>query len=188
MDFISLETPRLFIRPFRDNDLEALVAYRSDPEIEKYQMWQNYNHNQAKDLISSNKHHDFNQGGRFQLALEYKQNLTLIGDLYLRIDEDEKRLGEIGYTLSRPYQKQGLASEAVAALLVYCFETLKMHRLSATADPRNIPSLTLLERLGFRREGYFVKSLWFKGEWADDVTYGLLAEEFGKNKEVEYRR
>jgi RimJ/RimL family protein N-acetyltransferase len=57
---------------------------------------------------------------------------------------------------------------------------LKLHRLSATADPRNLASVKLLERLGFRKEAHFVKSLWFKGEWADDVVYGLLREEWKK--------
>lgn len=178
MTSILLETPRLILRGFKNEDLEALVAYRSDPEIERYQMWQNYNQAQAKDLISGNKGLDFRQGGRFQIALEYKANKQLIGDLYLRIDESDQRLGEVGYTLAREYQGQGLATEAVQELVTHCFETLKMHRLSATADPRNVPSLKLLERLGFRQEGYFVKSLWFKGEWADDAVYGLLAEEF----------
>ncbi len=182
MSSILLETPRLLLRSFQDEDLEALMAYRSHPEIERYQMWQNYNQAQAKDLISGNKNLDFRQGGRFQLALEYKQRQELIGDLYLRIDESDHRLGEVGYTLAKNYQRQGLATEAMQALLTYCFETLKMHRLSATADPRNVPSLKLLERLGFRQEGYFVKSLWFKGEWADDMVYGLLREEFAREK------
>lgn len=178
MDIIPVETPRLLMRPFKDEDLEALVAYRSHPEVEKYQMWQNYTREQARDLITSNKHWNFHRGGRFQLALEYKANHELIGDLYLRVDEHDHRLGEVGYTLARPYQGQGLATEAVQALLRHCFKTLNMHRLSASADPRNLPSLKLLERLGFRREAYFVKSLWFKGAWADDVVYGLLAEEW----------
>ena len=177
-----LETPRLILRGFKNEDLEALVAYRSDPEIERYQMWQNYNQAQGQDLISGNKGLDFRQAGRFQLALEYKQTQTLIGDLYLRIDESDHRLGEVGYTLAKQYHKQGLATEAMQALLTHCFETLKMHRLSASADPRNVPSLKLLERLGFRQEAYFVKSLWFKGQWADDVAYGLLKEEFKKEK------
>jgi RimJ/RimL family protein N-acetyltransferase len=178
MSSILLETPRLLLRQFKDDDLEALIAYRSHPEVERYQMWQNYNQAQAKDLISGNNHLDFRQGGRFQIALEYKVSQTLIGDLYLRIDDNDHRLGEVGYTLSTHYQKQGLATEAMQALLTYCFETLNMHRLSATADPRNVPSLKLLERLGFRQEAYFVKSLWFKGDWADDVVYALLHEEF----------
>jgi RimJ/RimL family protein N-acetyltransferase len=178
MSSILLETPRLFIRGFRNEDLGALVAYRSDPEVERYQMWQNYNETKGRELIEDNKHIDLSQGGRFQLALEYKANATLIGDLYLRIDDSDKRLGEVGYTLSKHYQGQGLATEAMQALLNHCFTNLKMHRLSATADPRNTPSLKLLERLGFRQEAYFVKSLWFKGEWADDVVYGLLKDEW----------
>jgi RimJ/RimL family protein N-acetyltransferase len=182
MAFTQLETPRLVIRRFQDNDLAKLIAYRADPDVARYQMWETYNETQAKELIGSVKNKEPGEPGAFQFALESKSFGELIGDLMLRADEHDKRLGEIGYTLAKHAQGQGLATEAMQALLKFCFETLSMHRLSATADPRNLPSLKLLERLGFRREAYFVKSLWFKGEWADDVVYALLKEGWLKHQ------
>jgi RimJ/RimL family protein N-acetyltransferase len=172
--FERLETPRLILRRIRDNDLTALVAYRNDPRVAEYQMWESYDEIKGKELIT-----DKNPGdeGYFQFALETKATRELIGDFMLKTQAD-KRLAEIGYTLAFNFQGKGLAREAAMAVIDYAFNILKMYRLSASVDPRNLASLKLLEHLGFRKEAYFVKSLWFKGDWADDVVYGLLEEEW----------
>jgi RimJ/RimL family protein N-acetyltransferase len=176
--FERLETSRLVLRRMREDDLAALVVYRNDSRVAEYQEWENYDEIKAKELIT-----DKNPGdeGYFQFALEHKATGELIGDFMLKTQED-KRLAEIGYTLAFNFHGKGLAREAATAVIDYAFSVLKMHRLSASADPRNLASLKLLERLGFRKEAHFVKSLWFKGDWADDVIYGLLREEWHKNK------
>lgn len=179
--FEKLETPRLVLRRFRDDDLTPFVAYRNDPRVAEYQDWKSYDEVQGKDLIEGVKNKTPGEEGYFQFALAYKTTGELIGDLMLKTQED-KRLADIGYTLSYAFQGQGLATEAVTATIEYAFNVLKMHRLSASVDPRNVASLKLLERLGFRKEAHFVKSLWFKGAWADDVVYGLLEEEWQAKK------
>jgi RimJ/RimL family protein N-acetyltransferase len=176
-EFEKLETSRLILRRMREDDLTALVAYRNDPRVAEYQAWESYDEIKGKELIT-----DKNPGdpGYFQFALEYKATGLLVGDFMLKT-QDDKRLAEIGYTLAYTFQGQGLASEAATAVIDFAFNTLNMHRLSATVDPRNLASVKLLERLGFRKEAHFVKSVWFKGAWADDVVYGLLEREW-KNK------
>jgi RimJ/RimL family protein N-acetyltransferase len=178
LGFEKLETPRLILRRFRDDDLTALVAYRANPEVSRYQMWESYDEVKGRELLEKVKGKNPGDTGYFQFALEYKTTGELIGDLMIKTDEQDKRLAEIGYTLAHAFHGKGLACEAATALIDYAFNTLKMHRLSATADPRNLASLKLLGRLGFRKEAHFVKSLWFKGDWADDVVYGLLEEEW----------
>ncbi len=176
--FEKLETPRLILRRIREDDLAALVAYRNDLRVAQYQMWESYDEIKAKELIT-----DKNPGdeGYFQFALEHKATGELVGDFMLRTQED-KRLAEIGYTLAHAFHGKGLAREAATAVIDYAFSILKMHRLSASVDPRNLASLKLLEHLGFRKEAHFVKSLWFKGDWADDVVYALLEKEWQTKK------
>jgi RimJ/RimL family protein N-acetyltransferase len=58
--------------------------------------------------------------------------------------------------------------------LDYAFDTLELHRAVTIADCRNLPSVTLLERLDFRREGHFLENVWFKGGWADEYLYAVL--------------
>jgi RimJ/RimL family protein N-acetyltransferase len=62
--------------------------------------------------------------------------------------------GEIGYVLHPDHGGQGLASEAVRALLEIAFVTIGLHRVSARIDARNLRSLRLAERLGMRREAH----------------------------------
>ena len=49
-------------------------------------------------------------------------------------------------------------------------------------DPRNEPSVALLERVGMRKEAHFRKSLWFKGEWVDDMVLAILKSEWTGGK------
>ena len=69
-------------------------------------------------------------------------------------------------------------SEAMSSVLDYVFKDLDFHRLEADTDPNNLASLALLEKLGFRREGYF-RERWFVHEkWHDSVMLGLLRSEW----------
>lgn len=74
-------------------------------------------------------------------------------------------------------QGHGYGLEAAKALLRVGFEELGLHRIMAAADPRNEPSVRLMERLGLRREG-ILRHVMFKEEWLDDVVYSILEEEW----------
>jgi aminoglycoside 6'-N-acetyltransferase len=51
-----------------------------------------------------------------------------------------------------------------------------LHRISAECDARNVRSARLLQRIGFRQEGHRIANTWIRGEWTDDLLFGLLAE------------
>ena len=85
---------------------------------------------------------------------------------------------ELGITLDPARQGRGYAAEAMRALLGFAFERLRAHRVRCSTDPRNRACVRLLEGLGMRREAHFRESLWFKGEWADDLIYAMLEREW----------
>ena len=60
----------------------------------------------------------------------------------------------------------------------YLFNSLSKHRIIASVDPQNVPSIRLLERLNFRQEAHFRESLLIDGKWVDDVIYGLLKKDW----------
>jgi RimJ/RimL family protein N-acetyltransferase len=62
-----------------------------------------------------------------------------------------------------------------------------LHRVFAVRDQRNEPSFGLLQRLGPRREGSFVRNAWFKGEWASEYLYAVLAEEWLHERRGKHR-
>src|SRR5712692_9572963 len=128
-DFTPLETTRLRLRRFLDSDLVPFMAYRNDPEVARYQGWEGISEPEARAFLQEENQAQLGLPGQwFQIAIELKETGLLIGDCALKIEVYNERQAEIGYTLSRPNQGRGLASEAVSCLLDYLFVTLGLHR------------------------------------------------------------
>jgi RimJ/RimL family protein N-acetyltransferase len=182
--FPRLETERLILRRFADSDLAPFLAYRNDPQVARYQAWESCTKHNASAMIEELKSLQPGTPGEwFQFAIELKQTGALIGDCALKVEQDGRQ-AEIGFTLSREHQGKGYASEAVSRLLDYAFGDLGLHRVIAITDRENEPSLALLERLGMRREGCFVRNAWFKGRWASEYLYAVLDEEWLRNSQA----
>lgn len=178
-EFTTLETARLRLRYLKDDDLEAFLAYRNDPQVARYQSWESANEADAREFIQEQKTMPLGVPGEwFQIAIEEKESGALVGDCAIHVNKDDERQAEIGYTLARRYQGQGFAREAISCLLTYAFLALDLHRIVASTDCENTASIALLERLGLRREGHFIQSTWFKGQWADEYLYAILKEEW----------
>lgn len=178
-EFFSLETNRMILRRFADSDLPAIFAYRNDSKVAEYQSWKATGEAGLRAFINDLKTAQPGTPGEwFQFAIELKSTQGLIGDCALKVSKEDARQGEIGFTLSRKHQGKGFAAEAVSALLNYVFTKLDLHRIIAIADCENKPSIALLERLGMRREGHFLKSIRNKGEWRDEYQYAILKVEW----------
>jgi RimJ/RimL family protein N-acetyltransferase len=179
LPFTELETTRLRLRRFRDDDCALFMDYRNDPEVARYQSWEGITESEARALIQEVKEiQPWEPGEWLQIAIEIKETELLVGDCAFKIDEDDARQAEIGFTLSRAYQGRGIASEAVSCLLEYAFASLGLHRVIAIVDVENAASVALVERLGLRREGHFHQNVWFKGKWGDEFLYAMLREEW----------
>ncbi len=166
----SLLTDRLLIRPLEESDAQAVAAYRSDPAVARFQSWTApYSVLDAVGLVGG----DPTVAGWTQFAIVLRGNDTLIGDLGINL-HDNLRQAEIGFTLDARYHGLGYAVEAVTRALEHLFTELGLHKVSAECDARNDPSARLLERVGFRREGLRRSHTWIKGEWTDDLLFGLL--------------
>ncbi|WAS95953.1 GNAT family N-acetyltransferase [Nannocystis punicea] len=169
---LFIVTERLQIRRFRLEDAPILAAYRSDPEVARYQGWTNFDEAGAREFIAGL------QGGRpgvpgvwYQFALALLSEGTLIGDIGLRVIAGEPTTADIGYTLMRAQQGRGLAGEAVRAVCEYAFSRLGVRRIQATVDDRNARSLALARRLGMTEEAA-VETIW-RGEACVDRIFVL---------------
>jgi RimJ/RimL family protein N-acetyltransferase len=175
---VLLTTERLVLRRFRAADAETLAAYRSDPEIARYQSWDApYPLDQARSMIAGMAADDPERRGWFQYAIERTADRAHIGDVAVKLHEN-RRQAEIGFSLAAAYHGQGYATEAVRAVLDHLFLVRGLHKVSAECDARNAASARLLERVGFVPEGHRREHTWIKGEWTDDLLYGLLARDY----------
>lgn len=178
--FLPIKTPRLVLHPLQETDQAAFSAYRSDPEVARYQSWNApFSLEQAEAFLETMKHAQPGAPGVwYQLAVERQSQPGLIGDCAFQVLADDARQAQIGVTFSRAYQKQGYASEAVSGLLDFLFGSLQLHRVTAVCDAENAASARLLERVGMRREGHFVENIWFKGAWGSEYAYAVLDSEW----------
>ncbi|WP_285471064.1 GNAT family protein [Actinoplanes sp. NBRC 101535] len=173
-----LGTERLVLRRFRASDATALAAYRSDPDVARYQTWDApFPPTKAETAVRNFAASSPDRAGYFQYAVEHVADEVLIGDVYVRLHDNLKQ-AEIGFTMAPAYQGKGLATEAVRAVLDRLFRVQGLHKVTGECDARNERSAALLQRVGFRREGLLRQQTFLKGEWTDDLIFGLLAEEF----------
>jgi RimJ/RimL family protein N-acetyltransferase len=171
-----VRTERLTLRRFTPDDAEAFAAYRSDPDVARFQSWTApVPLAEAQQKVAEFAEGDPEAPGWFQYAIDLDG--VLIGDLGLNLHENLMQ-AELGFTLAPAYQGQGYATEAVRGLLHHLFVDRELHRVSAEADARNTASARLLERAGFRQEGLRLSNTWFKGEWTDDLLFGLLRSDY----------
>jgi RimJ/RimL family protein N-acetyltransferase len=180
VDFTVLAAERLVLRRFRPADLPAFVAYRSDPEVARYQSWSApFPVESAERMVTelAGSHPD-TPGEWFQFAVALHGSEELIGDCGAHVLADDPRQAEIGFTFAPASQGRGFATEAVRRLLDYLFVERGKHRVTAACDDRNVRSSALLRRVGMRREGLTVESVWSKGEWTNDELYAVLEREW----------
>jgi RimJ/RimL family protein N-acetyltransferase len=181
--FNDIETVRLRLRRLTPSDAPAVFAYRSIPEVSRLQFWDPTTEEEVRvSLEEMFLAEPGTPGTWLQLGITLLESGLLIGDCGIRFPSAESWQVELGITLSPAHQGRGYATEALEAVLDTCFGPLGKHRAFASVDPRNAASVALIERVGMRREAHFRESLWFKGEWADDLVFAILEGEWRSRK------
>jgi ribosomal-protein-alanine N-acetyltransferase len=103
---------------------------------------------------------------------------ALVGGLTLaNIRRGVAQAGSIGYWIGHPFAHKGYMTAAVRALIPFCFGTLRLHRLEAACIPTNRPSIGLLEKTAFQREGYARGYLCINGAWQDHLLFARLKDD-----------
>jgi len=172
--FLPVTTARLLLRRFLPQDAEPFAAYRSDPDVARYQGWSApYPVADARQLIAEVSTMDGPRPGAWiQIAIE--RDGALAGDVAVGLDATAA-IATIGYTLAPAHQGQGLAREAAGAVVDRLFDVTGVHRVEASLDPRNIASARLVESLGFELEGVAREAERDGDGWSDDARYALTA-------------
>lgn len=112
----------------------------------------------------------------------------LIGGLTLsNVRRGVTQAAVLGYWLGKPFICRGHMTEAVRTAVCFGFETLHLHRLEAATMPNNAASIVVLERNGFRREGFARRLLKINGTWEDHVLHALLIDEARPSSNAEAR-
>jgi RimJ/RimL family protein N-acetyltransferase len=181
---IVILTDRLQINDLNPSDAQALFNYRSDAKVALFQSWIPESVDDVRAFIIRNVSTPFGQDDSwYQLAIRSVDSDELLGDLGVHFVSDDGHQVEIGFTIAPAHQRKGFGTLAVVALLNYLFTVLNKHRVFASVDPRNEASMALLRNVGMRQEAHFRQSLFWKGEWVDDIVFGLLRSEWKPRSE-----
>jgi RimJ/RimL family protein N-acetyltransferase len=176
---ISITTERLTLSRLLPLDAPRVFAYRGDPEVSRYQSWLPASLEEVRRFIDGLQSVPFDTPGTwFQFGIRLRDSGLLVGDAGVHFPADLPRQAEIGITVAPDHQGRGVATEAVRGLLGHLFASPARHRVFASVDPRNRASVALLARVGMRQEAHFRRSLWFRGEWADDLLFAVLESEW----------
>ena len=175
-----IKTERLVLRPLRPDDLDAVNAFDSLPEVARYLYFDARDRDESRVNLERmiEQRAITKPGDRMSLAVELAATGDLIGDVILEWSASEHLQGEIGYVLHPDHHGRGYATEAGRELLRMGFDLLGLHRIIARCDARNGASARVMERLGMRREGHLVENEFIKGEWTDELVYAMLEQEW----------
>ena len=175
------ETERLIMRILRpDSAPKVLDFYMRDREIfERYEpdrMQDFYTIYHQKNLLKC----EYNLAFKLQTVRYYvfrkEDPRTIIGTVCFH---DIKKAFycscELGYKFSSAFWHYGYATEAIMKGLQVMFAETGMHRVNAWVLPENLPSIRLLERIGFEAEGICRGMLYMHGQWRDHIHYAILS-------------
>ncbi|WP_394727326.1 GNAT family N-acetyltransferase [Altererythrobacter sp. GH1-8] len=167
----TLETERFILRPLVREDAEAFYPTLSDPEQCAFLLQPAFSSiDQLADWLC-----DREWDGRSWTAVD-RENDECVARL-VAVPAGDQQSG-IGYITAAHRQGEGIAKECAGELMRYLFEAEQHHRLTAGTDPQNSASNRVLEKLGFRREAHFVKSVKTHMGWCDEYIWALLRSDW----------
>jgi RimJ/RimL family protein N-acetyltransferase len=173
-------TERLLLRPFTPDDLDAVNAYESRPDVARYLYWEPRDRDTSATFLDKKTTrtalHD--EGDALDLAVTLRDTGDLIGSCLLIWTSRQHRQGELGYILHPDHHGHGYATEASRAMLRLGFADLGLHRITGRLDALNTASARVLEKLGMRREATLIDNEFVKGAWASEAIYAILETEW----------
>ena len=180
----TLETKRLILRKFTEDDFAAVHSYASCAENLTYMFWGPNSEEQTRSFISGaiKEAEDEKQDKDYQYAVTLKTGELIGGcDIFAKGNE-----ATLGWCLHRDYWKRGYGTELARALLKFGFDDLRLHRIVAHCDAENIGSYRVMEKIGMRREGLFFDTRpphkLSDREYSDELIYAILKDEWGAGK------
>ena len=176
---VELITERLLLRPFKLEDVNDVFEYASDAKWARYlpRVPQPFTRRAAEERVARNVLESWENHPTWAIVLNQK----VIGDIVLMLDVQHE-IGELGYGLSREHWGKGLMIEAAGAVIDWGFQERRLAKIFAQTDARNKRSFRVMEELDMTREGVLRSHSKGRGERVDEVYYGLLREEWEKNR------
>ena len=176
--FPIINTSRLVLRNFIDEDKQPMFLLRSDADVMKYvprplaKTIEDVEPliNMIEDLLQKNE--------AINWIIALKDTNEMIGYIGMYRLQKENFRTEVGYMILPKFQRNGFADEALKAVVHYGFTKLKFNSIFAVIDPENAASRKVLAKNNFIKEGYFHQDFHFENKFYDSEFWSILKSAF----------
>ncbi len=166
------------LRPTREGDADLLNLWRQEASVVRFQPLGSVSLQRLRAELAAQNHRDLHRGRgeKFQWVVLHGRQPA--GWITLVPTNWEHGLAEIGYALSTPFQRRGIAPQALRQLLAELFLNTSLERIEARCAIENVGSSKVLEAVGFRREGLLRSYFVLRGQRVDNYLYAILRDDF----------
>lgn len=169
---IRIETERLIMRPFQEEDVERLFLLDSNPEVMKYVGQKPLSQKEQSSEVIKMLHKQYEEKGIGRWAVIEKESNLLIGWSGLKFVDYEinghQNFYEAGYRFLPNFWGKGYATESIFPFIEIGFSQFGAKKIYAYANKNNTASLNVLKKVGFKEKGTFIDEtdgadcIWFE--------------------------
>ncbi len=176
----TLETPRLILRRFTIGDAQAMFeGWATDPDVTRFVSWSAHQSISVTRELLTAWEEAYQNDREYNWCIVLRETGTPIGSVGLVRVDDALASADFGYVLAKPYWRRGLAPEAAAAVLDYCFREIGFHRMAAVHHPDNGASGAVMRKLGMQHEGLIREAhMDNQGKYINVEQYAILKREW----------
>jgi len=176
---VVIETERLILRPFMDEDAQAAFNnWESDERVTEFLRWPTYYDVEDTKRIIREWVQQYANPAYYQWAIVLKSINEPIGSISV-VDQDEKTdKVHIGYCIGSKWWHKGITSEAFSAVIPFFFNEVNVNRIESQHDPNNPNSGEVMKKCGLKYEGTLRQADWSNRGIVDACMYGLLREDY----------
>ncbi len=151
--------------------------WASDEEVTRYLLWAAHKSQEETESLLKSWIEDYKNAAAYLWCIEWKETAEPIGSIGVTKMIEQAQLVELGYFISRRYWHQGIATEALQAVMDFFFDEVGVNRVESRHDPRNPYSGKVMEACGMRYEGTRIEADFNNSGICDEVLYGLTRKQ-----------
>lgn len=178
MNFETIETSRLILKGISPDDMKYIFEILTKPEIKKILGHRSEEDYRKEEFKHKNGYSSYNRSFILFLLID-KESDNIIGRCGLHNWNKEHKRAEIGYIMEdERFKGKGLMTEAINAIIDYGFNKLNLNRIEALVGIGNVPSLRLMERYNFKKEGVLRQHYHVSDNFEDSLLFSKLYCEY----------